>query len=68
MEQFPPPCFPREGVPVEIESEWTARDRELKMFGGPPGPSSAQVNVQKTDVNPSTGSGQALGHQAQLYS
>jgi hypothetical protein len=21
---------------VEIESEWTARDRELKMFGGPP--------------------------------
>ena len=20
---------------VEIESEWTARDRELKMFGGP---------------------------------
>ena len=26
----------RENGVVEIESEWTARDRELKMFGGPP--------------------------------
>src|ERR1035437_392267 len=25
----------RENGVVEIESEWTARDRELKMFGGP---------------------------------
>ena len=25
----------RENSPVEIESEWTARDRELKTFGGP---------------------------------
>ncbi len=41
---------------VEIESEWTARDRELKMFGGPAEPSSTQVSVQKTDAN--------LGHQA----
>ncbi len=28
-------AFREMGV-VEIESEWTARDRELKMFGGPP--------------------------------
>ena len=27
-------AFREKGV-VEIESEWTARDRELKMFGGP---------------------------------
>jgi hypothetical protein len=25
----------RENGVVEIESQWTARDRELKMFGGP---------------------------------
>ena len=25
----------RENGVVEIESEWTARDRELKTFGGP---------------------------------
>ena len=30
-------AFHENGV-VEIESEWTARDRELKMFGGPARP------------------------------
>ena len=34
VEQLPTLCFAENGV-VEIESEWTARDRELKMFGGP---------------------------------
>jgi len=50
-------CLRENGV-VEIESERTARDRELKMFGGlgRAGSSSAQVSVQKTDAN--------LGHQA----
>jgi len=43
---------------LEIESEWTTRDRESKMFGGPARPSSTQVSVQKTDAN--------LGHQAGL--
>ena len=48
-------CLRENGV-VEIESEGTASARELKMFGGQPEPSSAQVSVQKTDAN--------LGHQA----
>ena len=44
---------------VEIESEWTARDRELRMFGGAsPESSSAQVSVQTTDAN-LMGTGQA---------
>jgi hypothetical protein len=42
----------RENGVVEIESEWTARDRESKMFGGLAEPSSAaRVSVQKTDAN-----------------
>lgn len=41
---------------VEIESEWMARDCELKMFGGRPESSSAQVSAHKTDAN--------LGHLA----
>src|SRR5450759_416608 len=36
---------------AEIESEWTARDRELKMFGGPARTFSAQVSVQNTDAD-----------------
>ena len=36
---------------VEAESEWTARARELKRSVARPGPSSAQVSVQKTDAN-----------------
>jgi len=50
VEQLQALCFPGNGV-EEIESEWTARDRELKMFCGPPRDSSAQISVQKTDAN-----------------
>src|SRR5271165_3281136 len=46
----------RENGVVEIESEWTARDRESKMFSGPARTFSTQVSVETTDVNP--------GHQA----
>ena len=37
----------REMGVVEIESEWTARDRELKMFGGPPRIFPAQAQRPK---------------------
>ncbi len=36
---------------VAIKSQWTARDRELKIFSGWPGFFSAQVSVQTTAAN-----------------
>src|SRR5208337_4041089 len=48
---------------VEIESEWTARDRDFQnVRWSQPDLSLPQVSVQKKDPNPSTSSGQALGH------
>ena len=39
---------------VAIESEWTARDLEMKMSAGQIEPSSVKVSVQKKDANPAS--------------
>jgi hypothetical protein len=49
----------REHGVLEIESQWTARDREWKMFDGPVRSFLCPVSVQKTDANPGR---QAPGH------
>ena len=52
---------------VEIESEWTARDREVKALGLPPriftGPSSTVAQVSPTDGRTWGTQDSYLGHQ-----
>lgn len=61
MEQLPPRHYAlRETGIVEIESEWTARDREQKARGGGERIFLPQVSAQTRSAN--------LGHQASLAS